>query len=346
MIIKRERTISKPVKTYEKWIAWMMVVGLASYGLISHRALFGRMFGCGASSGKLAKLEFCLRESIQFSVNSVAWSPDRRYIATGSMYSREIHIWNVRWRRIIKRLPIPNPPPFFHQLAWSPDGRFLAACDGTGVLRIYNTETWRPAHVFTELYKQGFCEHPAFSSDSSRIAIIGARLVVYSVSDWRMLESASLQQGWAKGDQFNTVAYVPDTYAVLVGGGQYIRDLRDDEKEPWMAACGRFARKALLPVEASQYTGRQGGVLVGVLCPIWLLVPMASQLSSLLILVLWVRVLRQLSQYMSFGFPMARRLELHSTIYVALAAQTALPIRQITITSSLGTTKQMALSTS
>jgi len=196
---------------------------------------------------------------MRFSVNSVAWSPDGDYIATGSAYSREIHVWNVRSRTIVRKLSIPYPPPAFHQLAWSPDGLFLAACDGTNVLRIYDTRTWEPAHVFRELHDLGACDHPAFSSDSKRIAVIGVRLVEYSVPDWSMLGSASLREGWAKGDLFNAVAYVPRTHTVLVGGGQYIRDPRDRELEPWDGRVWFFCPGDNIPCRNITVYPRAGG---------------------------------------------------------------------------------------
>lgn len=247
MTIKRENTARKTAVGYQKLIAGLIIVGAISYSLFSYRGLFVRAFACGAGSGRLAKFEFCLSEGIRFAVNSVAWSPNGRYIATGSAYSREIHVWDVRRRRIISKLQIPYPPEFFHELAWSPNGKYLAACDGTGVLRIYNTETWKLAHIFTELGQLAGCNHPAFSSDSTRVAVIGTRLVVYSLPDWRMLESVSLREGWAKADSFNTVTYVPNAYTVIVGGGQYIRDLKDGEKESWDGRVWLFCEEGDSP---------------------------------------------------------------------------------------------------
>lgn len=263
MVAIRDKALRSAVAIRIKWIAWIAIIGVVSYGLVSHRMLFARMLGCGAGNGKLAKVEFCLREGLNFAVNSVVWSPDGNYIATGSTYSMEIHVWDVHRRRIIERLKLPYPPPFFHQLAWSPDGGFLAACDGTGVLRIYNTRTWSLAHVFTEPHQLGGCNHPSFSSDSTRLAVIGARLTVYSVSDWRTLESVSLREGWAKGDQFNAIAFVPHTDTVLVAGGQYVRDLHNGEREPWDGRVWLFCVQGESPCRSIELYppagGRSGG---------------------------------------------------------------------------------------
>lgn len=172
------------------------------------------------TSGKYAKLQFSLYDTMY--PKSVAWSPDGKYIATED---RDVHIWNVQQRKIIKVLPLPFPAPWFHELAFSPDGKYLAACDGTGVLRIYRTRLWTTVHVFSELHGSGgSCDHPVFSSDSQRI-VAGppGDLTVISVPDWRVVKHLVLDSGWGRGDRFNAVAFLPGTHTVLVGGGQVVK---------------------------------------------------------------------------------------------------------------------------
>ncbi|MGH8112297.1 MAG: WD40 repeat domain-containing protein [Rhodanobacteraceae bacterium] len=132
--------------------------------------------------------------------SSVAWSPDGRYIATASTFSRSVHIWDVPQRKIVDKWRIPfGTSPWFHELAFSPDGKYLAACDGTGVLRIYRTGSWTTVHVFSELHVQGGCDHPVFRSDSQRIAAGLGTLTVISVPDWRIIKHLNLGIGWGAG---------------------------------------------------------------------------------------------------------------------------------------------------
>lgn len=80
---------------YHKFIVWVLMLGVVIFGAMAQSALAN--FEGGGTSGQFAKLEFRLRES--FHPTSIAWSPDGRYIATGSTDSREIHIWEVSRRR-------------------------------------------------------------------------------------------------------------------------------------------------------------------------------------------------------------------------------------------------------
>lgn len=204
---------------YHKFIVWVLMLGVVIFGAMAQSALAN--FEGGGTSGQFAKLEFRLRES--FHPTSIAWSPDGRYIATGSTDSREIHIWEVSRRRMIKRLLITTGIGFFHQLSWSPDGEYLAACDAPGVLRVYRTTDWTEAQVLSGPPHLSGCNHSAISSDSKLIAMIGVRsLNVFAIGNWRLIKSLDLIAGWGRGDLFNTVAYLPRSDTVLIGGGQYV----------------------------------------------------------------------------------------------------------------------------
>jgi hypothetical protein len=53
--------------------------------------------------------------------------------------------------------------------------------------------------------------------------MIGVRsLNVFAIGNWRLIKSLDLIAGWGRGDLFNTVAYLPRSDTVLIGGGQYV----------------------------------------------------------------------------------------------------------------------------
>ena len=206
---------------YHKWIASAVIVALVSYGLISNRRLISGMFGDGATSGKIAKLEYRLQES--FYPSSVAWSPDGRYIAVGSTMSSRIDIWDLSRRKIIETLHRKFPPASFHDIAWSPNGQYVTFCDAPGVLRVYSTHSWTEIHALGGPPGNGGCTQSAFSSDSSQLALLGTNLLqVASTADWQTIKSLNLGFGWGRGDPFNTITYLPNSHVVLVGGGQYV----------------------------------------------------------------------------------------------------------------------------
>lgn len=81
---------------------------------------------------------------------------------------------------------------------------------------------WMQAHALGNPGHSG-CIQSAFSSDSSQLALLGPQFLgVYSLPNGRTLENLTLSLGWGRGDLFKTVAYLPNSHTVLVGGGQYV----------------------------------------------------------------------------------------------------------------------------
>lgn len=251
-------SFSKAATRHYKGIVWALAVGAVFLGAVTQRALFAGVFTAGGTSGQLAKLLFRLPET--FHPTSVTWSPDGRYIATASTLARSIHIWDMGQRKIVKELPIPYPAAYFHELSFSPDGRYLAACDGTGVLRIYRTRSWTMAHIFSELHGHGGCDHPVFSSDSQQIAAVATRfLEIFSVPDWRTIKSLRLDSSWGRGDLFNTIAYVPNSHTVLVGGGQYLTITVSGKRQAsWEGRVWFFAPSDRVPSRSMRVYGPAG----------------------------------------------------------------------------------------
>jgi DNA-binding beta-propeller fold protein YncE len=189
--------------------------------IIASQAQAGSILGLlGSHSGKLAKYEFTLNDS--FPVTSVAWSPDGRYIASSSSQDNRIHIWDVQRRTVAKEFRVRTPAPYFHDLGWSPNGSYLAVCDGSnGILHVYDAHTWNVAHDIGP-ENIGTCRQVAFSSDSMEIAVLGIDgLMVHATNDWRLLKTSDLRSGWARGNHFFAVAYLPGTHTLLLGGGNY-----------------------------------------------------------------------------------------------------------------------------
>jgi hypothetical protein len=198
----------------------LLVMCILAYGLVIQRRAVAEILGFGATGGQIARLEFELKE--RFEPTSVAWSPDGRYIATGSTMDRRIDIWNVTQRKIVKVLLQRYPSASFHEITWSPNGRYLAFCDAPGVLRLCRASDWTEAHVFSPAGNAG-CSHSTFSSDSSQVALLGTHFLgIYSLEGWHTLQSLRLDVGWARGDPLNAIAYLANSHIVLVGGGQYV----------------------------------------------------------------------------------------------------------------------------
>ena len=72
-------------------------------------------------------------------VNSIAFSPDGRSLASGSD-DCSIYIWNLR-DGSARKLPATDDAGFFASVVFSPDGRYIAAGDLKKSLWIWNSRT-------------------------------------------------------------------------------------------------------------------------------------------------------------------------------------------------------------
>lgn len=179
------------------------------------------LFSFGGESGKLAKFEFRLKDS--FDVTSIVWSPDGKFIAGAGTFSNRIHIWDVERRTVAKEIALGVAQPFFHNLAWSPDGRYFATGDSVAVagkshafLRLIDTTTWQDVRHLGD----GSGRMIAFSSDSKQVAVLGRNLTVYSTEDGHVIKVSKLQDGWGRAHIINAITYLPGTYTLLIGGEQ------------------------------------------------------------------------------------------------------------------------------
>ena len=171
------------------------------------------LFGFGGDSGKIAKLEFRLRDS--FDVTTVAWSPNGQYIATAGIFSNRIHIWDVKRRAIVKEMALEASGKHEHDLAWSPQGDYLAACAQEG-LKVFATNTWALVTSFSGSH-MGVCDQPVFSSDGRVLALLSfPTLERFEVAGWRLTSQLPLTL-----KLIHAIAYLPGTHTLLLAGGEY-----------------------------------------------------------------------------------------------------------------------------
>ena len=176
----------------------------------------GDVLGFGAKSGKLAKLEFRLRENSY--VTSVAWSPDGRYIATAGIFSRYVHVWDVRKKEVIKTFEMKSANANSHTLSWSHNSEYLAVC-GPAILHVYRSSDWSEAVAFDTDVAAG-CVRSVFSSDDRQLAILAKYLKTFSVPAWSLLGTLDLWHGWPRANPINDIAYMPGTHTLVLGGAE------------------------------------------------------------------------------------------------------------------------------
>ncbi len=190
---------------------------IATLSSPSHGGIADTLLRGGAGDGKIAKYQFTLHDNMV--VTSVAWSPDGKYIAASSSQSAYLHLWDVKKRKLVASIGrdfIGQPG----ELSWSPDGRYLPVCGSYGKLHIYSAPDLTEVHKIVQIDGLS-CKATAFSSDGSRLATLSASVVIYSTDDWRELHRYDMWNGWARGHAFDSMAYVPGTLTLAVGGGEF-----------------------------------------------------------------------------------------------------------------------------
>ena len=74
-------------------------------------------------------------------VSSVTYSPDGRYIVSGS-WDKTVRVWDAETGEPIRELPCNDD---VNGIAFSPDGHHIAAALDDSTVRIWDSTTWEPA---------------------------------------------------------------------------------------------------------------------------------------------------------------------------------------------------------
>jgi len=117
------------------------------------------------------------------SIHKVAWSYDGKFFAVigvikkGGSYGENTHgiaVFDARTKKLIKLFPIKKSGVAFGDVAFSPDGKYLAG--GTGVITLWDVKSWSVVRDIEGPYSRGKAsggvDGLAFGRDSKSIAVI------------------------------------------------------------------------------------------------------------------------------------------------------------------------------
>lgn len=169
-----------------------------------------------------------LHES-DFEVNSLAWSPDGKFLAATGILTRKVRIWDVQKRTVAKELPTVAPGNTFGVLAYSPDGHYLAACQRSSennVVRIWNTQSGEIAKDLSGEIPGG-CQSITFSPDGKLFALGMQRsplvrektfeVALYNTTTWQKTKEFRLPETYVQN-----IAFSPDGNKLAIGGDRHI----------------------------------------------------------------------------------------------------------------------------
>ena len=165
-----------------------------------------------------------LRE-LEFEVNSLAWSPDGKYLAMTGIMTKSVTIWDVEKEVRIRTLTGYVPSTQFDQLTYSPDGRYLATCQGSRdiIARIWNPHTGEVVKDLGSLGPGG-CDSLVFSPNGEFLVVGYLRkdreklfsIAMFDTTNWQLVKRFT-----TPAIHVERIALSHDGRFLAVGGYQY-----------------------------------------------------------------------------------------------------------------------------
>jgi WD40 repeat protein len=167
-------------------------------------------------------------------VNSVAYSPDGRYLASGSA-DKTIKIWDTKTGTELSTLT--GHSEAVNSVAYSPDGRYLASASSDETIKIWDVKNNKELNTFIYNYSKriigvGYLIRIAYSPNGRYLAsgYSNGTIQLWDVKTGNKVHTLTGHSGWVF-----SVAYSPDGRYLASGNG-------DKTIKIWEVATGKELR--------------------------------------------------------------------------------------------------------
>lgn len=139
----------------------------------------------------------------------VAWSPNGKYIASGS-FDKTVMLWDASNGQHIRTYK--EHTQRIQALAWSPDSRYIASASNDASIHVWEAATGDTLHTY--LGHRGEVNDVAWSPDGTRIASASADCTVHI---WEA-KTGTLYHTYQHTEKANAVAWSPDGRRIASAG--------------------------------------------------------------------------------------------------------------------------------
>jgi len=217
-------------------------------------------------SNPTAPSQLATPEGHDESVNSVAFSPDGKTLASGS-FDNTIILWDISNRDVPSKLiTLDEHNEAVYNVAFSPDGKTLVSQDSTGTIILWNvSDPTSPSQYTTLEGPGGFTDNNlAFNPDGKTLASGGSTIFLWDISDLTSPSQLATLEGF--GGTITSLSFSPDGKTLALGGSTIflwdISDLTAPSQYTTLEGSGDVDSVAFSPDGKTLVSGGREGIIV------------------------------------------------------------------------------------